>query len=279
VTEPPLPRQAGDLYALAPEEFTAARNALARRLKGEGRHEDAAAVSTLRRPSRTAWALNQLARGDPGLVAAVLGAGHRLAQSISAGKGRAAVSQAQADERQALSDVVAGAARCLADAGRPATDAALSQMAETVRAAVLDPEVEARLVSGTLESDVSAPGLGLGLGPGDGVEVPSDARAGAVGGARRSASRRDAPGGEQTKNGRALPGERAVAASERRARQARRRQLERDVKQARAFARDASARAEAARARADDLRRRAEEAEVVARDAERALEAEAQDGS
>jgi hypothetical protein len=243
VTGPPLLDEAHDLYALDPEEFVAARNALARRLKGEGRADDAAAVSTLRRPSRTAWALNQLARRDPELVSTVLRAGHRLAEAISGGTGRAGLGDAQAEERRAISDAVAAAGRMLADAGHAATDAATGRMAETVRAAILDPVVEERLVSGTLETDESAPGFGIGP---DLAAAPAPSGAGA----------------------------RAETKAEAKARETRRRQLERAARQARAVAEDAAARAGAARARADALSRQAAEAESAAREAERALEAE-----
>src|SRR5437867_12331430 len=50
------------LYAVAPRDFTRARNALAAELR-ESREPDAArAIARLRRPSAPLWAVNQLSR-------------------------------------------------------------------------------------------------------------------------------------------------------------------------------------------------------------------------
>lgn len=51
-----------ELYDLPSSEFTTARNALAKRLRSEGRKEDAAIVAKRKRPNRAAEALNRVAR-------------------------------------------------------------------------------------------------------------------------------------------------------------------------------------------------------------------------
>ena len=48
------------LFQLPPGEFTAARNALASRLKKGGHADEAEAVKALPKPSVSAWAVNQL---------------------------------------------------------------------------------------------------------------------------------------------------------------------------------------------------------------------------
>src|SRR6516164_2029776 len=50
------------LFALPLDEFTAARNTLAARLKKEGRPGDAERVKSLQKPPVSAWAVNQLYR-------------------------------------------------------------------------------------------------------------------------------------------------------------------------------------------------------------------------
>ena len=75
------------LYGLAPEEFVAARDALARRLRKEGRREEAAEVAARRRPSAAAWALNQVARQAPAVVEAALAAGRALRERGRRGAG------------------------------------------------------------------------------------------------------------------------------------------------------------------------------------------------
>jgi hypothetical protein len=241
--------EARALYGLAPEEFTAARDALVRRLKKEGRADEAAAVAKMRRPSRTAWALDQLARREPALVAEVLRAGKRLRDTMAASEGRAVLDTAQADERRALSDAVTRALELLTDARATTGDTAAVQMAETLRAAILDPDVESRLVAGTLDSDVSAPGFDvLAARPAEGQAV--------VGAGAGSSSRSD----------------RAGAAKEQRRLQALRQRREREARQARGRADDAVAKAEAAEDKAHELRRRAEELVAAAAEAERAVE-------
>jgi hypothetical protein len=248
-----LPDEARALYGLAPGEFTSARNALARRLKKDGRADEAALVAKLRRPSRSAWALDQLARLEPAVVAEVLRTGKRLGDAMSAAEGRAAIDAAQADERRAVSHAVARAAELLADAGVGGGDAAAVQMAETLRAAILDPEVQTRLVTGTLDSDVSAPGFGGWATGAQEEDVGTDAEPGS--------------GAPAT----------AAAAQERRRRQAMRQRREREARQARARADSAAARADTAERQAQELRRRAEELAAAADGAERAVR-EADDG-
>jgi hypothetical protein len=50
------------LYLDDPDGFTAARDALAKRLRAAGRKDEAAAVKGLRRPTVAAWAVNRVAR-------------------------------------------------------------------------------------------------------------------------------------------------------------------------------------------------------------------------
>src|ERR687891_633946 len=51
-----------DLYGLPLDEFTPARNELAKRLRGEGDRETAERVKELAKPSVAAWTVNQIAR-------------------------------------------------------------------------------------------------------------------------------------------------------------------------------------------------------------------------
>jgi hypothetical protein len=75
--EPPARAPEG-LYALPLEEFTPARDALAKELKAAGRKDEAAEVKSLRKPSLAAWALNRTARDHPDAIAALRAAGADL---------------------------------------------------------------------------------------------------------------------------------------------------------------------------------------------------------
>ena len=56
------------LYGLAPEEFTAARNALVKAAKDAGEHPVGDSVRALRKPTLAAWLANQLVRTEPDQV-------------------------------------------------------------------------------------------------------------------------------------------------------------------------------------------------------------------
>ena len=61
---PDLEDEVDRLYGLPLEEFTPARNELAKRLRKDGRKAEAARVGELAKPSLALWTVNQLARGD-----------------------------------------------------------------------------------------------------------------------------------------------------------------------------------------------------------------------
>ena len=152
-----------ELYTAPPGAFVAARNMLVKELRRKGRREEADRVARLRRPTATAWALNQVAREDPGAVRAVLDAGGALRAAMGeavAGAGDA-LRRGQAAERAALRSAVDGALGRLRGAGLPAADAARQRLMATLRAAMVDDEVATRLRSGTLEIDYEAPGFGM----------------------------------------------------------------------------------------------------------------------
>jgi len=127
----PLDAQIDRLYQLPLDEFTAARNALA---KDSG--AAAAEVRGLQKPPLAAWAINQVYwRGRPAF--------HALTSASAALKTAhtAAVTGKHADLRAAntayegaLEAVLKAALAILRDAGQPATDATRQAIATTLRA-------------------------------------------------------------------------------------------------------------------------------------------------
>jgi len=67
-----------DLYAVPPEQFTAARQALVASLRKAGDAAGAAEAAAIKRPTRALWAVNQLARQDGTVVARLIDAAERL---------------------------------------------------------------------------------------------------------------------------------------------------------------------------------------------------------
>lgn len=69
------------LYALAPEDFTAARDAAAKQARAAGDAPLAKQVKALRRPSVGAWLVNRLATQEADLLDQLLSLGPALAQA------------------------------------------------------------------------------------------------------------------------------------------------------------------------------------------------------
>ncbi len=156
------PNAADDLYGLPLEQFTAARNALAKELAGRGQREEAQAVRGLVKPTRTAWAVNQLARRRPGDIERLIQAGERLHRAQSAAlEGDATQLRATAqDEHDLVEELVAAASGLLPPASR-AQAATQERLRRTLRAAAVDPETGARLRAGVLVADAEISGFGL----------------------------------------------------------------------------------------------------------------------
>jgi hypothetical protein len=255
------------LYGLDPSEFTAARNALAKRLRSEGRREDAAAVAALRKPNVVAAALNRAARRSPELVDDALAAGDRLRAATEAAVGGDAsgLREANAEDRKATDALVDEAAGDLANGGASLREKA----AATIRAAVLDEDLADELRRGVLETDHSTSDLGIGFGFGlaataDGgdatvIDLPAARRA-------RAAKRR--PNADDREAERV----RAEAAEAERARRRHVAALEEAASKAEAHASRLVARAERLEAEAAEARREADEASAAAEEARRAVD-------
>ncbi|WP_219414314.1 hypothetical protein [Pseudonocardia nigra] len=126
---------ADELYSLPRDEFTAARNAAAKRAREEGERELAEQIRELRRPSTAAWLVNLLAREQPDEVRALVELGDGL---------RAAQEQLEGDELRRLSrqrhELVHGLvqqARAIGrSAGHKASEATVRELEDTFTAAV-----------------------------------------------------------------------------------------------------------------------------------------------
>ncbi len=127
----PIDAHIDGLYQLPLDEFTAARNALA---KASG--AAAAEIRALQKPPVAAWAINQVYwRGRPAFhaltaAAAALRAAHT---AVVTGK-KADLRAAGKAHEDALEAVVKLAIAILGDAGQPATDATRQAIATTLRA-------------------------------------------------------------------------------------------------------------------------------------------------
>lgn len=159
-----------DLYGVPPEEFVAARNALVKELKAAGQKAEAAVVAKLKRPSPVAWALNQVARADPGLVTEAIEAARALRRASDAAVAGDPdqLRAATAAERVAANAVVKATTAHLGSRAGAAQTAVLS----TLRVSGLDDAVAADLRRGLLTTEHAQPGFGFGDGIDDSPVVP-----------------------------------------------------------------------------------------------------------
>jgi exonuclease VII small subunit len=153
-----------DLYGLPLERFTEERNALARQLRQAGRRDDAADVAKLKKPSLSAWAVNQLVRTQKRDVDALCKAGDALQKAqadVLAGRGDGRSLRRAADaERAAVGGLAAKARGLLSSQGHELTPAKLEQVSETLHAAAVDAEARAAVRDGCLVRELRHVGLG-----------------------------------------------------------------------------------------------------------------------
>jgi hypothetical protein len=248
-----------DLYALAPEDFIAARDSLARELKDAGRADEAAAVKKLRRPSVVAWAVNGAAREHPADVEALLEAGRELRRAQ-----RKTLSVAGTDElrratearRTVIQRLADAAVAAVGDRGGGHRDA----IEGTLTAASVDDQLAQRLQEGTLEREARP---AAGFGAVEGFEVLTGGAAEDEEADETPAARREA---ERERDRVAREAERRAAAAERSAERAAERAAQLKEKAAEATAAAKEADAEAKRL-ADEARTERKRADRAARDA------------
>jgi hypothetical protein len=153
-----------ELYELAPSEFTAARNQLAKELRSADRRDDAAQVAKLARPTLAAWALNQVARRHAADVSRLLDSAEELrrrhGELAGSGASPAGLREAASAEREAREALLDRTSKVLEDHGISSTTA-MSQAADTLQAATFDESVGEVLRSGRLSRAERTSGVGM----------------------------------------------------------------------------------------------------------------------
>jgi hypothetical protein len=145
----PADEPADQLFALPAEEFVAARDALARDLRRAGRGEEAGAVLALRRPTRSAEALNHLARSRGDEVRRLLAEGDAMREALVAGD-RGRLDAARTAATGEIGRISAGV-----DGG----EAVRREVSDSLWAALADEQAAAALLAGRLERPLENPGL------------------------------------------------------------------------------------------------------------------------
>ncbi len=140
---------ADELYSLPREDFTAARNAAAKRAREQGRRDLAEQIGGLRRPSTAAWLANTVARGQPDEIAALveLGDGLREAQRRLRGD---ALRRLSAQRHELVHALVQQARSVGRSAGHPVSGAVTRELEATFTAAVNSSTAARALAGGRL---------------------------------------------------------------------------------------------------------------------------------
>lgn len=138
------------LYALEPEEFTAARDEAAKEADGDERKQ----IKALRKPTVPAYVVNMLARHYRDDVEALVALGDALRNAM-AGKGD--IRELSDQRREAVRALVHAAPEA---AGRDLTASVEAEVAATLEAATADPDLGAAVLSGRLVKPLRYAGFG-----------------------------------------------------------------------------------------------------------------------
>jgi hypothetical protein len=156
-----------ELYTADPESFTARRGALAAQAREAGDAATAKKIAGLRKPTRSAWLINQLVHSDPRVPARLAELGDQLRTAQAALDGPK-IRELSAVRRRLIEDLARQAFQL---AGQDAPPAAMrEELTATFGAALADPAVTEQLATGTLlraahRADFSPGGPGLTLVP------------------------------------------------------------------------------------------------------------------
>jgi hypothetical protein len=154
-----LDEVADELYEVPPEEFIALRKARQDEARADGDKALVQEIGALHKPSSAAWVCNLLVRHEPDEIAALveLGGLVREAQESLAGD---QVRALDVQRRQLIAALTRQARSLAYDRGHAVSSAVATQVEETLRAAMADPEAGEALLSGRLTAPMSYSGMG-----------------------------------------------------------------------------------------------------------------------
>ena len=161
---------ADELYALAPDEFTAARDQAAKQARDDGDRDLSTEIKQFRRPTIGAWLVNQVARADDDQLDQLLdlGAALREAQNALDGAELRAMSRQRHQVIRALSTLARDVT------GKNINDAAQREFESTLDAALSDEAAANAVRTGRLMRPLSSTGLEP-VDLTDAVAAPSEA--------------------------------------------------------------------------------------------------------
>jgi hypothetical protein len=151
---------AGELYGLHPDAFAAARDNEVRKARSAGRQPLARELGRLRRPTQSAWLINQLWRDQSDTIEELL----RLADDLGRAQARASVPELHrliVQRRELESALIRGAHALAERAGVTVTATMERDVQGTLAAALARPEIADELRTGRLIKPAFYAGFGL----------------------------------------------------------------------------------------------------------------------
>lgn len=158
-TERQLDAVAGELYGLAPDEFTAARDERVKKARAEGDAALAREIARLRKPTQSAWLINLLWRDQR----EVLEQFFEVAEALRHAQEEAAGAELRelTTQRRQLENAMIRQAKALAEkAGVEIGPATEREAQETLAAALAQPDVAEEVRTGRLVKPASYAGFG-----------------------------------------------------------------------------------------------------------------------
>ncbi|MEV5745145.1 hypothetical protein AB0L30_34235 [Microbispora rosea] len=146
------------LYGMVPEEFTSARDALAKEAKAAGDAALAKRVKALRKPTVVAWAVNRTARERSQEVGRLLDLGRRLRDAWRA-QDAGVLAEAGRERTPLIARLVRSVREEAEAAGHPLAPAADLEIEQTLDAAVVDEDAAEQVRRGTLARPLSYSGF------------------------------------------------------------------------------------------------------------------------
>jgi hypothetical protein len=154
-----LKTAADELYALSPDDFIERRKQLVAEARQGRDRELATQINQLRRPTRSAWLINLLARHESEAVTALLELGAALqdAQQRMAGD---ELRQLSTERRKTVDTLARRAVELGREHGYSAPEGAVQEVGQTLQSALGDPEIADLIRAGHLTQAVTYGGFG-----------------------------------------------------------------------------------------------------------------------
>ncbi|MBX6387176.1 MAG: hypothetical protein IRZ07_30065 [Microbispora sp.] len=149
---------AGRLYGMVPEEFTAARDVLAKEAKAAGDAALAKRIKALRKPTVVAWAVNRAARERSDEIGRLLDLGRRLREAWRV-RDADALAEAGRERTRLVARLVRSVREEAEAAGHPLAAAADLEIEQTLDAAVVDEDAAEQVRLGRLTRPLSYSGF------------------------------------------------------------------------------------------------------------------------